>query len=111
MQGRISAWIKDTLGLDPANLYPSVRCGLEGAVLTAMADAHGMPLAGALRSVHRFDHQPVKATRTAVLVNGLLDCNGSVEEAVTEARRLVAQGYAALKIKVCPVWHGNLLPD
>ncbi len=104
MQGRISSWIKFVLGLDPENLYPSVRCGLEGALLTALAQAHCIPLA---KLLHRQD-APLPAISAdtahppeAVLVNGLLDCCGTVEACTEEALDMVAQGYSALKIKVC----------
>lgn len=104
LQGRISSWIKHKLGLDPANLYPSVRCGLEGALLTALAQAHDIPLA---KLLHRQD-APLPATSAdtaqppeAVLVNGLLDCCGTIEACTEEALDMVAQGYSALKIKVC----------
>jgi isochorismate synthase/2-succinyl-5-enolpyruvyl-6-hydroxy-3-cyclohexene-1-carboxylate synthase/2-succinyl-6-hydroxy-2,4-cyclohexadiene-1-carboxylate synthase/O-succinylbenzoate synthase len=104
LQGRISSWIKQKVGLDPANLYPSVRCGLEGALLTVLAQAHNIPLA---KLLHR-QEAPLPATSAdlaqppeAVLVNGLLDWCGTIEACTQEALDMVAQGYSALKIKVC----------
>lgn len=102
MQGRISSWIKHKVGLDPANLYPSVRCGLEGALLTALAQAHNIPLANLL---HRQDAPPpaedLAQPPEAVLVNGLLDCCSTIVAFTEEALDMVAQGYCALKIKAC----------
>ena len=103
LQGRIGSWIKLELGLDPANLYPSVRCGLEGALLTALAQAHNIPLA---KLLHRQDAplstKPADPAQPpeAVLVNGLLDCCGTIEACTEEALKMVAQG-SALKVKVC----------
>lgn len=42
LQGRMGAWLERGLGLP--NLAPSVRCGLEGAVLTLLAAAQGRSL-------------------------------------------------------------------
>ena len=93
------------MGLDPDNLYPSVRCGLEGALLTALAQAHSMPLASLLQGREASPH-PAPAAQLAqpdeaVLVNGLLDCGSDVEACTQAALHMVAQGYTALKIKVC----------
>lgn len=101
LQGRFNRWIQDRVGLDPANLYPSVRSGLEGAVLTALADLQGLSLASLLNFAHSPGSHQVAASQQHVLVNGLLDCGGSVEECVSEAAQLVAQGYSAIKVKVC----------
>ena len=102
MQGRISSWIKDQVGLDPINLYPSVRCGLEGALLTALAHAHRLPLTDLLLRHQSPASQSVGADMPVktVLVNGLLDSNSNVEACQQEAIHMVAQGFTALKIKV-----------
>jgi len=81
-----------------------VRCGLEGALLTALAQAHNIPLAKLLCR----QETPLPATSAdvaqppeAVLVNGLLDWCSTLEACTEEALEMVAQGYSALKIKVC----------
>ncbi len=61
VQGRIGAWIKNTLGLGPDNLFLSVRFALETALLTLLADLKGvavtqlitgsLPLAAAVKSL------------------------------------------------------------
>ena len=99
LQGRISSWIELELGLDPANLYPSVRCGLEGAILTALAKAHKLTLVELLSSQAPTSASPDENGKT-VLVNGLLECAGDIAACRQEAADLVAQGYTALKIKV-----------
>lgn len=96
-QGRIAAWLKECVGIDPANLYPSVRCGLEGALLTALAQAQIMPLAHLLLPSRAAQRRP--GQDMPVLVNALLDCHGSIECCVAEACKLVQQGYTALKLK------------
>ena len=101
-QGRISAWIEDCVGIHPGNVYPSVRCGLEGALLSALAQAHGVPFSSLLQGGQA--GAPKAAAKSclqaeAVLVNGLLECQGSIEACIAEAHNLVAQGYTALKLK------------
>ena len=93
--GRLAAWMQHSLGLDPALLLPSVRCGLEAAQLSALAACHGLTLAQLLAG-------PAAAALPAVAgVNGLLDCQGTPEQAAAEAAALMAaQPYAALKLKV-----------
>lgn len=44
----MSEWIQSQLGVDAGNLYPSVRSGLEGAVLMAIASAQGRLLSDLL---------------------------------------------------------------
>ena len=44
----MSEWIQSQLGVDAGNLYHSVRSGLEGAVLMAIASAQGRPLSNLL---------------------------------------------------------------
>ena len=102
LQGRMNSWIEHELGLDPANLYPSVRCGLEGALLTALAQAHHLPLASLLgRQAAKSEPSADTADMdSAVLVNCLLDCTGDAEACQQEAAGLVAQGFTALKAKV-----------
>ncbi len=37
--GRLGAWLQQRLGVEPDSLLPSVRCGLEAALLSAIAQA------------------------------------------------------------------------
>lgn len=91
------------MGVDPANLYPSVRCGLEGALLTALAQAQSLPLSHLLLPSAAEQRQPQvtgsSQQGTPILVNALLDCHGSIECCVAEACKLVQQGYTAVKLK------------
>ena len=40
--GRLGAWLQQRLGVEPGSLLPSVRCGLEAALLSAIAQASGL---------------------------------------------------------------------
>ena len=85
--------------LHPGNeaaLLPSVRFGLESALLAAVAEARGAGLPELLGAP---DHDSL------VPVNGLVGGSGPVAEAVEQAVELVGRGYGCLKIKVC--WHSQ----
>ena len=43
--GVIDTWLVQNLGLRPQSLLPSVRCALEAALLSAVADGNGVRLA------------------------------------------------------------------
>ncbi|GIL50277.1 hypothetical protein Vafri_6487 [Volvox africanus] len=119
--GRIDAWMGARVGLDPAWLLPSVRFGLESALLSALAAALKMTLADLIAPLRPPPPPPPPpssssmsassspqslALRDAVLLNGLLsppvssDCAMDAAAAATEALRLVAEGYTAIKVKV-----------
>ena len=89
--------------MDPVSLYPSVRCGLEGALLTALTQAQRLPLSHLLlpSAADQMQPQVIGSLQhdKPVLVNALLDCQDSIEGCVAEACQLVLQGYTALKLK------------
>ena len=82
LRGAFEGW------LGPHGLTPSVRCGVEGAALALLAEGGppGMPELVAGLAV------------AAVHVNALLA--GDDDVVVAEARRLAAEGWRCLKIKV-----------
>ncbi|HWR98558.1 MAG TPA: o-succinylbenzoate synthase [Candidatus Methanoperedens sp.] len=82
LDGACEAW------LGPRGLQPSVRTGVEGAVLALLADRAGVGLARLLAE------KPSRHVR----LNGLLE--GEPGTVLDAAARLAGEGYAALKIKV-----------
>ena len=82
LNGKFSTW------LDPFNLKPSVRCGIEMAVLNLMANAHQMSLSQLLSSSSH-DH---------ICLNGLVE--GSQEEVEHQVTQLMKDGFTAIKLKV-----------
>ena len=115
VQGRISGWLQHTLGMHPSGIHPSVRCGLEGALLTALSAARGQSLASLLSAAapdmpsRRPDsHSGLKADTpggsgvvfSGVEVNGLLACAGPPQECAAEAAAMAARGFRTLKMKV-----------
>ena len=109
-QGRMSDWLQEALGVDPRHLHPSVRFGLEGALLTALAAQRGESLSFVLGNGggHTERDGSGSCEHAVVHVNALLDSSGSAREVAAEAARLAGQGFTALKIKVrdCDVFSG-----
>lgn len=103
------------MGVDQGNLFPSVRCCLEGALLSALANAKGVSMAEVLLGKPLEEcrsqgsgvsvHTPERGVGWlgSVEVNGLLECQGSPAECAAEAVRLVSAGFKKLKIKVMRV--------
>lgn len=79
----LDAWIWERMGIDPADLYPSVRSALEMA-LTHLFDPPGDAIDPA----------------ATVEVNGLLDGIGASESTLAEAMSLYDRGFRTLKLKV-----------
>ncbi|NTW49145.1 MAG: o-succinylbenzoate synthase [Chlorobiales bacterium] len=82
LSGRFDAWLSDF------GLYPSVRLGIEMAVLNLLSDVVGKPLYKLL-ACDAVD---------AISVNGLL--SGTREEILKSAACMKAEGYRTVKLKV-----------
>jgi len=82
LAGAFESWLGDR------GLHPSVRSGVEGAVLTLLADRCGKNL----------PHLLASAPAERVRINGLLDDEPAA--VLESAARLAMNGYTALKIKV-----------
>ena len=83
-----------------------MRCGLEAALLSALAAAAGgAPLAALLRPVEAALHVSAAARHTtdaasSIQVCGLVDSFPSAEPTAAAAVQLVQQGHTTLKLKV-----------
>ena len=107
LDGSLGAWTREELGMRPEQLFPSVRFGLEAALLAALADARGQPmgqllapaLATAVPGGAAPPHVPTRRV-AAVRTSALLPAVSSPEEAVTALDAALAKGYDAFKLKV-----------
>jgi isochorismate synthase/2-succinyl-5-enolpyruvyl-6-hydroxy-3-cyclohexene-1-carboxylate synthase/2-succinyl-6-hydroxy-2,4-cyclohexadiene-1-carboxylate synthase/O-succinylbenzoate synthase len=100
--GSMTRWFRSELGLDPAVLYPSVRCAVEGALLQALAATKRCSLQELLQQQQQqqLESGSSSSSSSVVHVNGLLPGSGSVDELVSAGQALAAQGYRAIKVKV-----------
>ncbi|CAA7053570.1 unnamed protein product [Microthlaspi erraticum] len=97
LNGSISSWIWSELGITASSIFPSVRCGLEMALLSAMAVRHDSSLFGILRSQKE---ENGSAQPHSVQICALLDSEGTPSEVAYVARKLVEEGFSAIKLKV-----------
>lgn len=94
---QFDSWLRGSLGVDPRELLPSVRFGVEGAVLSAMAAARQMPLAQVLSNGMR----SITRLGDIVAVNAMMDPQGDLIVAREQARALQARTQpTCIKIKV-----------
>ncbi|MED6110114.1 hypothetical protein PIB30_040017 [Stylosanthes scabra] len=81
----------------PSSIFPSVRCGLEMAILNAIAAAKGSNL---LTLLHPLISEKDRCETSSVQVCALLDSNGSPTDVANVAATLVEEGFSAIKLKV-----------
>lgn len=111
----IDHWIRHDLGLDSDSLFPSVRCAIEGALLSALSLLNGGTEENASRSVvsPAVFLSPTRSTSTSwndakgakVPMNALIDSPSPGQHRIQHAVRdalnaTVVKGYRCLKIKV-----------
>ena len=95
LDGSMRLWLHRALGVRAEALLPSVRYGLEAALLAALAAARGTTLPALLcagAGCAEAQHPP--------LVNALLPACESPEAAAAAARALSEAGYGCIKVKV-----------
>lgn len=111
LKGSMSYWIQKTLGLPPGSLHSSVRCGLEMAILTAIAVTTGSSLLEVVDPLF----EESKSMAQDVQICGLVDSNGRPEDISHVASTLVEEGFTDLKIKVarhlCPTEDGAVIQE
>ncbi|XP_021292917.1 protein PHYLLO, chloroplastic isoform X1 [Herrania umbratica] len=99
LQSSFSSWIWKNLGIPACSLFPSVRCGLEMAILNAIAVSQGMSLLNILHPQRAKEGE--KSERlSSVRICGLINSSGTPEEVACIANALVEEGFTAIKIKV-----------
>lgn len=80
-----------------SSIFPSVRCGLEMALLNAMAVRHDSSLLGIL---HCQKEEIGSVQPHSVPICALVDSEGTPSEVAYVARKLVEEGFSAIKLKV-----------
>ncbi|OVA12536.1 Thiamine pyrophosphate enzyme [Macleaya cordata] len=107
LKGSFSSWIWENLGLPPHSISPSVRCGLEMAILNVIASRQGCSLSNLLLShesstpktqLHESEDKTKRSS--GVQICALIDSNGTPEEVAHIAAKLVEEGFTTIKLKV-----------
>ncbi|KAJ0986775.1 hypothetical protein J5N97_005131 [Dioscorea zingiberensis] len=112
LKGSVSYWIWNSLGVQPSSIFPSVRCGLEMAILNALAARHGCSLSDVLsgyRNPSLGNHELVRSELVGdvivkksprVQISALVDCKGTPKEVAHVVSQLVKEGFNTIKLKV-----------
>ncbi|KAK3158306.1 hypothetical protein QOZ80_2AG0135410 [Eleusine coracana subsp. coracana] len=106
LRGSFSNWIWTSLGIPPSSVFPSVKCGLEMAILNLLASQGKCTwseiLTGSKRLVQ--DGNAVeynKSSSASIQICALVDCNnGTPIEVALAVAKLVAEGFTTVKLKV-----------
>lgn len=99
LNGSFASWIWNNLGIPPGSIFPSVRCGLEMAILNAIAAGQGSSLLNILQPLTENEEQ-TSARPLNVRICALLDAKGTPSEVAYVAGTLVKEGFTAIKLKV-----------
>lgn len=84
--------------LQVCSLFPSVRCGLEMAILNVLSVSQGLSLLNILYPL--WEKEEKSERLSSVRICALLDSGGTPEEVAHIAVDLVEEGFTAIKIKV-----------
>ncbi|XP_057848584.2 protein PHYLLO, chloroplastic isoform X2 [Cryptomeria japonica] len=103
-----SGWIWRDIGIPACSLFPSVRCGLEMGVLSALAATRGGNIADLLLGTKNLQNVLGKQESpyisrnlsSKVQICALLDSDDPPEEVALAAAKLVEQGFHTVKLKV-----------
>ncbi|XWS69567.1 hypothetical protein CRYUN_Cryun04dG0190100 [Craigia yunnanensis] len=99
LKSSFSSWIWKNLGIPVCSLFPSVRCGLEMAILNAIAVSQGSSLLNILHPLGEKEEENSERL-SSVRICALIDSSGTPEEVARIAIDLVEEGFTAIKIKV-----------
>ncbi|XP_031479416.1 protein PHYLLO, chloroplastic isoform X2 [Nymphaea colorata] len=105
-RGSFALWMWRTIGIQPSTIFPSVRCGLEMAVLNALAAVKNssmldLILGGESLHIYRMDTAgKCISNATRVQTCALVDSDGSAEDIIDRVSQLVKDGFSTVKLKV-----------
>lgn len=97
LKGSFTSWIWSNLGIMACSIFPSVRCGLEMAILNAIAVSQGSSFISMLQPgmINEEIYE-----KSSVKICALIDSNGTPTEVAYIASSLVEEGFTAIKLKV-----------
>uniref|UniRef100_A0A0A9CFW5 Mandelate racemase/muconate lactonizing enzyme C-terminal domain-containing protein n=1 Tax=Arundo donax TaxID=35708 RepID=A0A0A9CFW5_ARUDO len=105
LRGSFSKWIFTSLGIPPSSIFPSIKCGLEMAILNLLASQRKCRLSEILAGSDSFVREGNlaeynKNSSASIQICALVDCNGTPMEVALAVTKLVAEGFTTVKLKV-----------
>ncbi|XP_025816542.1 protein PHYLLO, chloroplastic isoform X5 [Panicum hallii] len=98
LRGSFSNWIWTSLGIPPSSIFPSVKCGLEMAILNLLASQRKCGLSKFLAGSDPLVRD--QNSYAGIEICALVDCNGTPMEVALAVAKLVAEGFTTVKLKV-----------
>nr|XP_051209292.1 protein PHYLLO, chloroplastic isoform X2 [Lolium perenne] len=105
LRGSLSNWIWTSIGIPPSSVFPSVKCGLEMAILNLLASQQKISLSEILTGSNPLlgDQSLVEYNQnrsTRIQICALLDSYGTPMEVALAVAKLVEEGFTTVKLKV-----------
>jgi len=98
LRGSFSNWIWTSLGIPPSSIFPSVKSGLEMAILNLLASQRKCGLSKFLAGSNPLVRD--QNSYAGIEICALVDCNGTPMEVALAVAKLVAEGFTTVKLKV-----------
>ncbi|CAN6273232.1 unnamed protein product [Urochloa humidicola] len=98
LKGSFSNWIWASLGIPPSSIFPSVKCGLEMAILNLLASRQKCGFSNILASSDPLLQD--QNSSASIEICALVDYNGTPTEVALAVAKLAAEGFTTVKLKV-----------
>ncbi|CAL5021226.1 unnamed protein product [Urochloa decumbens] len=98
LKGSFSNWIWTCLGIPPSSIFPTVKCGLEMAILNLLASRWKCGLSKVLASSDPLLQD--QNSSASIEICALVECNGTPTEVALAVAKLAAEGFTTVKLKV-----------
>ncbi|WOK95438.1 protein PHYLLO, chloroplastic isoform X2 [Canna indica] len=114
LKGSFSQWIWRTLGIPPSSLFPSVRCGMEMAIVNALAARQRSSFLDVISGRRNSSRETCMVSDGVddlkhIEICALVDHSGSPKEVAGVVFQLVKEGFTTIKLKVAR--RGNPVED
>ncbi|KAK1315767.1 hypothetical protein QJS10_CPA05g02086 [Acorus calamus] len=109
LRGSFSSWIWRTLGIPSSSIFPSVRCGMEMAILHALAAKQGCYLVDVISGYGSSLMETSQLVKRESIINksspkvqicALLDSDGTPKQIAHIIAQLSNAGFKTIKLKV-----------
>uniref|UniRef100_A0A0E0K1L6 Mandelate racemase/muconate lactonizing enzyme C-terminal domain-containing protein n=1 Tax=Oryza punctata TaxID=4537 RepID=A0A0E0K1L6_ORYPU len=98
LRGSFSNWIWTSLGIPPSSVFPSVKCGIEMAILNMLASQRTDRSYGIFTGSNVVECN--QSSTSSIQICGLVDSCGTPMDVTFAVVKLVAEGFTTIKLKV-----------
>uniref|UniRef100_A0A0E0CMI1 Mandelate racemase/muconate lactonizing enzyme C-terminal domain-containing protein n=1 Tax=Oryza meridionalis TaxID=40149 RepID=A0A0E0CMI1_9ORYZ len=98
LRGSFSNWIWTSLGIPTSSVFPSVKCGLEMAILNLLASQRTDRSYGICTGSNVVEYN--QSSTASIQICALVDSCGTPMDVTLAVVKLVAEGFTTIKLKV-----------